>query len=1014
MKRFFAVTEDEFPLDSDWYCTKANGKRVPVVDQAVYDKDRNMRTLFSCKKGSSVPFGKISGDPLLDVLIPSPSECDVASDYSLFSITKPANTPISVSLLEHDTDQPMQRGSVNAAPRPAVQRPASVQQGQLPFSLERLQQLLVNNGDKVSVVMGNRVKVNKHSDSYIVPCDQRKQCRHCLHCSDRFHVSNNCRLVVSLDNSKRWRVDYHCYAAECKDLASRCIGFIAHDIPPPVEPEAVQPAAQPDAQPAPAAPAAPVSHGVFSRQPDETYNAPLLKKLPTVHRVVAVRSACGTGKTKCLTSMLIDEDKVRNMNVIVICHRKSLSKKVRQTFPSLKGSDWFYYTDHKKPVNAREHPYMVFQSESLGRLMYEGLLKDSDRETILVIDEAVSVFHQFKSDFGNREATQSMFYHLCQNAEMVIALDGYLDQDTLDIFEKYTGEQAYLIHNTYQSRAAHKVQFTRDVKGATRQLLKCVQKGERCIAPCFSKEHAENIYKQAKALFGDTKKVLLYTQDCPLNGADVNVVWSDADLVIYTSTIDCGISCETAGLFEWCFAFFDNGTGPTYFAAAQMISRARDVKKFIICCTHKKYHARSLDKNDILNDPKMSKVILKADILFFGVGGYGEHKVLHPGRRTWETCSPIAASIAFIELGERQTHVGIHQYLQQLLQQDGAQVAREWLKYDAQQEPLVDKAAVDAVVLEQQDPQALLKDVIRKYKFNGFDPADEEKLRMYAKPAKVSAYENLNQLAENGSGFAEALDRRKRDVGKCALGLELIKQAGKMDQNAIDTVAISSRVFGGNYMIDANETAVQFLEVITGATDPFNIPAMSSTVIAARLECEVVVSAISGSQGERERHDLHLSPAKAAQVGSAYKEWILTKPSLHTPSRLYNGGPLSLVKAVSMLNHVLVTMYDMTFKREGNTKKVNGDRTHTYAACVSEDFPRVNPDFSCHKTKPSIKLWTGVQLKDLSEGEILRVGKRHLQLGPGYATRRGGDYGCAPLPPIQAEDLIPASKKRRL
>jgi hypothetical protein len=211
-------------------------------------------------------------------------------------------------------------------------------------------------------------------------------------------------------------------------------------------------------------------------------------------------------------------------------------------------------------------------------------------------------------------------------------------------------------------------------------------------------------------------------------------------------------------------------------------------------------------------------------------------------------------------------------------------------------------------------------------------------------------------------------------------------------------------------MLDANKAAADFLELVTGGRDPFSIPDTTSSTLISRLECEVVVNTIKGGN---ERQDHHVSSAMSKQVADSYKAWVLTNPSLHTPSRLYMGGPLPLAKAVNMLNHVLVIMYDTTFKREGNTKK-NGERTYTYVARESQDFPRVNLDFSCHKTKPSVKLWANAPLHDLSEAEIIQVGKRHLQLAPGYAARQGGDYSRHAMSPIRPEDLLPVSKKRRL
>jgi hypothetical protein len=163
-------------------------------------------------------------------------------------------------------------------------------------------------------------------------------------------------------------------------------------------------------------------------------------------------------------------------------------------------------------------------------------------------------------------------------------------------------------------------------------------------------------------------------------------------------------------------------------------------------------------------------------------------------------------------------------------------------------------------------------------------------------------------------------------------------------------------------------------------------------------------------KGDSERHELHLSAAKQAQVVEAYHVWVLTKPGLHTPWRLFSGrGPLSLVKAVHMLDPALTTMHDMTFRREGHRRAVNHERVFTHVPRESEDFPRVTADFSFHKTKPSGRLWdaAGGALRGEHPSE---AGKRHLQLGDAYNERRGGRPHGRQLRPVRSEHLIPLEK----
>ena len=86
-----------------------------------------------------------------------------------------------------------------------------------------------------------------------------------------------------------------------------------------------------------------------------------------------------------------------------------------------------------------------------------------------------------------------------------------------------------------------------------------------------------------------------------------------------------------------------------------------------------------------------------------------------------------------------------------------------------------------------------------------------------------------------------------------------------------------------------------------------------------------------------------------------------------------------------------------------------------YTARESEDFPRVFPDFSFHKTKPSIPLWAAAPLGDLHESDTLQVSSKrtYLQLGAGYAYRQGAGYNNYPLPGIQPWDLDTGVKRHK-
>ena len=744
----------------------------------------------------------------------------------------------------------------------------------VPFSLDRLKRLLERERSDVRAKEPLQLTTNTLApDSYTVQC-----------------VTGE--LVVTLDRGKRWKVEFRDAGAE-----PVCAGIFAHDRVHSDEPEPPLPPSPPPPLPPPAPP----SCGIFTTPPNETYSSPLLRDFPIGHRVYAACSACGTGKTKAITKMLVSEATLRELSIIWVTHRKSNSRKLFATLPALNGSPFVLYSDIQGPIG-RETRNIIIQYESLHRLTLE-FIENPNREVIFIVDEAVSIIHQFNNEnsFGSPDQTQCTFYDICRRVEQVYILDGYLDQDIMDIVKKYMGGDIYLVHNTYQSRAKDRVEFTADTEGAINDMLTRIGNGERCVAPFFSKKLAEDVCRRAHALFKGTKKILLFTQDNPLKGEDVNVMWKDADLVAHTGTIDTGVSFELSKHFSRCFAFFDNRTGPNANSAAQMISRARDVHDFTICYTHANYPEQVLDKNAILVG--MHTLIQRENSQWWGETLKVVRRQAFEGKGDrWDTCSPVVATHVFHEMTRRQTHKNLQVQLARLLKQDGANVCDEWRKYDKKDLVQIDKADLAMVVIEGQTKESLLKELFTVYQTNCFDPDDMPALERYAKKSKQAAFKNLKLLALNGCDLANAVHQKARNLAKCALGLERAEESGIFDRNAIDTTAISAGVIGGDYTVKANTAAIAMLELVTGSTDAFNIPSMTNTVIEARLECVDVVTTVKGKKGDTEKHEPHLSPRMQEQVVKLFEEWILTNASLHNPFRLFRGGSLSMKKTMQMLD----------------------------------------------------------------------------------------------------------------
>ena len=433
-----------------------------------------------------------------------------------------------------------------------------------------------------------------------------------------------------------------------------------------------------------------------------------------------------------------------------------------------------------------------------------------------------------RSNCGNPVLAQQVFYDLMQTASCVVAMDGYLDQYRLDILEKYAEQPAYLIHNEYQSRSNHTVHYTKDVKNTVAYILQSLTQGCRIICPCMSKTQAEEIYTEASLKFGDSKHVLLYTRDNTWKGEDVNQVWARADLLIHTSTIDCGISFEVANYFDKCVCLFDSSIGPTVETALQMLSRSRNTRQFLICTTQKRFKKQATDPNQVLAeiDAKIARV---SDSLFFGI------KYSHAHRsRDWASCNPYLGAFVMSKVDIRLTQNDMAREILDMLQRDGAQVMARQMDFTQQLMPQAPDQQAPApmeqplpaadVDIPDRSPEERIAKLQSEYKFDGFNPDDLDSLKRYKRQDVLAAFRNLAMLAKNGTGFIPSLQQMRRDVAKHALGHEYCRQSGIFNEAIISRSKVLAGVEGGCYDYHANKAASQIVKLFTGVPDPFAIP----------------------------------------------------------------------------------------------------------------------------------------------------------------------------------------------
>jgi hypothetical protein len=208
MKVFFS----NLCCGSEWLHTDGES----YVDMRVYTKNRCVRLPLCCKKGSSVPFTRISGDPLkidLEATFQS-TDPDMWLPFILTNLTIDDNVLLIPSLGAHDKKKPgaassddetvlipsaydkkRPRGAASSDDEKRSKRHCDTDDTPLlPIPLNIINEALKLCGDTVSIV--TKTAFVKSERVWQIQCDQKQQPRMCLSKKQRIHNSNNCILFV--------------------------------------------------------------------------------------------------------------------------------------------------------------------------------------------------------------------------------------------------------------------------------------------------------------------------------------------------------------------------------------------------------------------------------------------------------------------------------------------------------------------------------------------------------------------------------------------------------------------------------------------------------------------------------------------------------------------------------------------------------------------------------------------------------------------------------------------------
>ena len=260
--------------------------------------------------------------------------------------------------------------------------------------------------------------------------------------------------------------------------------------------------------------------------------------------------------------------------------RQTLSDDIQNNFKDL---NFKHYQDKKLDSDR-----LIIQLESLLKLRtFEATEEDDDGEIcnitheydLIMLDEIESLLRQFSSENTMKNQSRFIFEYLqelLKESKNIISLDGDLDNRSYS-FLKTFGEGLYL-ENTYKVNDKN-IKITDDINDFDNEIKKLLKDDKKIVIASMSSEKSKFYSDFIKKLYPNLN-VCYYTgsSDAKKKSKDlknVNEEWIEYDVIIYSPTIEAGVSFDIPNYFYKIFGIINvNSTSQRSFY--QMLSRIRN------------------------------------------------------------------------------------------------------------------------------------------------------------------------------------------------------------------------------------------------------------------------------------------------------------------------------------------------------------------------------------------------------------------------------------------------------
>jgi len=291
-------------------------------------------------------------------------------------------------------------------------------------------------------------------------------------------------------------------------------------------------------------------------------------------KTLSIKSAYDTGKTQLLKKIIRKYEPTR---ILMLSYRITLSQDLTGNF-----KNEFKFKSYMEDKNYKQSDRIIIQLESLLKLRKEIIFIDENEINydvpaydLIIIDEIESILNHFISPTfkGNQKETYDFLMEIINNSCKLICLDGDTSERAYNYIKNFGA--SINIENEYKKNIKT-FNVIDSSKEFDKYLLSSLANDEKIAIVSQSRGKAEEYYQLIKN-YDDNLKVLLYTSltddKDKLKLKDVNDIWSNCDVLIYSPTVEAGVNFDRVHFHKIFGVFSNNSTSPRSFL--QMLARIR-------------------------------------------------------------------------------------------------------------------------------------------------------------------------------------------------------------------------------------------------------------------------------------------------------------------------------------------------------------------------------------------------------------------------------------------------------